>query len=372
MKNLNNLRLGQVFILLTIFSGWIFAQETKINQPTPNIPTNNKTVVKPRPEVPTVFSPPATPETYSPANNKDWEKDKDLESFDDIPVEKFIEVDSNVNISLCVSEGNLKINGWDRNEIRVFVNRGSGAGFRPYGKNDDGNPTRVTVLGYDPKKDKEVRQCLSGDEIELDVPSDAYLTTLNGQKRVSVTIESIAKVVKVENNAGNVQLREVRDGIGLVKTYEGNITVEDSSGPISLETTNGSIFVYNVEPTEDGDALKVKTNSGQIVLQSTVHSITEVRAITGSIRFTGEIQTDGQYVFKNTSGMIQLGIPKDSSCMIQVLSQKNKFSYTVPLSVETETLYAPSWQKVIGRMGDGEATISLTSDNGAIIIKKIN
>src|SRR4028119_1184702 len=33
--------------------------------------------------------------------------------------EKSIAVDAKVNISLCVLEGNLKVNGWDRNEIRV-------------------------------------------------------------------------------------------------------------------------------------------------------------------------------------------------------------------------------------------------------------
>ncbi len=41
--------------------------------------------------------------------------------------EKSIAVDAKVNIKICVAEGNLKINGWERNEIRAYVAGGSRA-----------------------------------------------------------------------------------------------------------------------------------------------------------------------------------------------------------------------------------------------------
>src|SRR5438128_9018948 len=39
--------------------------------------------------------------------------------------EKSIKVDSNVNLSLCVTQGTIKVNGWNRSEVRVFVQDGS-------------------------------------------------------------------------------------------------------------------------------------------------------------------------------------------------------------------------------------------------------
>src|SRR5687768_15164208 len=47
-----------------------------------------------------------------------------------VTMERSIAVDKNVNLSLCVTQGNLKINGWNRNEIRVYVQDGAKFGFK--------------------------------------------------------------------------------------------------------------------------------------------------------------------------------------------------------------------------------------------------
>src|SRR5258706_15967009 len=44
--------------------------------------------------------------------------------------ERSIKVDGNVNLSLCVTQGTIKVNGWNRSEVRVFVQDGSKFGFK--------------------------------------------------------------------------------------------------------------------------------------------------------------------------------------------------------------------------------------------------
>src|SRR5829696_6749752 len=51
--------------------------------------------------------------------------------------ERSITVDPNVNIKMCVAKGSLKINGWERNEVRVFVRSGRLPGFRVLEKNSE-------------------------------------------------------------------------------------------------------------------------------------------------------------------------------------------------------------------------------------------
>lgn len=46
------------------------------------------------------------------------------------PAEKSILTESKVSVNLCVLEGNVRINGWDRDEIRAFVEDGSEVGFK--------------------------------------------------------------------------------------------------------------------------------------------------------------------------------------------------------------------------------------------------
>ena len=89
--------------------------------------------------------------------------------------EKAIIVDPKINISLCVQGGNIKINGWDRNEVRVFINEGSPVGFKVLQKNrQTEKPVWIMVTAYDKKKNPGAsEECISGDEIEIDAPRTA-------------------------------------------------------------------------------------------------------------------------------------------------------------------------------------------------------
>jgi hypothetical protein len=369
LKTLTNqkiLRLGQVFILLALFSGWIFARQTVVTAPTPKPKPKVSPTAKPD-ERPIIIIPPDEALKKTPVRPVNPESDAAAErrvrNEEDIPFEKSIEVDGKVNIGLCVSEGNIKINGWERDEIRVFVNRGSRAGFRILNKNSDGKPTRMTILGYDPVKDKgrDVNQCLSGEEIELDVPIGTNLSRLAAREaRVTITIDTIARARGIAVNEGDIELRGIEEGIE-AKSFDGDISVEGSNGAIDLDTTNGSILVYNVEPVEEGDILKVRANSGNIVLQSTSHSVLNAVSITGAIKFTGEIQSDGQYKFSNTNGQISLWTTTELSCTVQVISHKDKFFSDFPVKIITENVYPPSMKKFSGTIGSTEGETGIAA-----------
>src|SRR5438045_3898922 len=57
-----------------------------------------------------------------------------FEGEDDVTSEKSAAVDANVAIKLCVAHGDLKINGWRRNEVRVFVKDGREFKLKPLEK----------------------------------------------------------------------------------------------------------------------------------------------------------------------------------------------------------------------------------------------
>ncbi len=375
LKNSKAFKLGQIFILLTFFSGWIFAQQTSVTTSTtkepPATPAKPATPIKAKgygnPPVAYPSGQTNNYKSYKTDKGNDWDKESD-----DIPFEKSIEVDSKVNIDLCVSEGIVKINGWNRNEVRVFITDGGRAGFKTFGKNSDGKPTRVTILGYDPAKERVSagRECLAGESIELDLPYGTNISRLEGRGDVEITVESLAKA-SVKTNESNIFLRDIKEGI-VAKTFEGNITVENSGGAIDLDSVNGNILAYGLNPLENSDVLKVKSNNGRIVLQSNSHSIMDAWTISGSIDFSGNIQTDGQYSFKNTSGRILLQVPQSSSFAVQIVSQQKNFTSNLPIKVLTQDVYPPSMQKIVGECGNGEASIKLQNQTGQIIISKID
>lgn len=284
------------------------------------------------------------------------------------PAEKSLSTDAKVNISLCVSRGKINVHGWDRNEIRAYVSEGgSQVGFKVLQKNKAEKPVWVMVLGFDPSKNNEAEaeECLSGDEIELDVPRGA---TVNIKSSDSETkIESVGKV-RFFNVGGDIFLDDIAGGIE-AETKQGSITVGNSGGSIGLSATNGNIVVFNVSPSEIGDFFKAKTINGAITLQEVEHILLDVNSISGSIKFAGEVLSGGQYNFGTQTGVIMLSIPEKSSCKINATFGLGQFSSEIKLQNEKRTPNSPV-QILTGQIGAGEAAFNLKTTNGRILIRK--
>jgi hypothetical protein len=296
------------------------------------------------------------------------QKSKTVSGGNDQPTEKSIAVDGKVNISLCVSEGKLKVNGWERNEIRAFVGGGSQVGFRVQQKGgQNGMPVWVMVLGFDPAKNNEngADECLSGDEIELDVPRGA---TVNVKGSESETMIDSVRKATVLIEGGDIFLNNIAQGIE-ARTFEGGVTVENSSGAITLISTTGNIVAFAVGASEIGDVFKAKTNSGAIALLQIRHRQIEVGSNSGSIKFTGEFQSGGQYNLGTQNGSISLLLPEKSSFKLNASYGFGVFNSEIPLQ-NLEKNPTPKAQNLSARVGNGDATLILKTVSGAIRIRK--
>lgn len=281
--------------------------------------------------------------------------------------EKSIAVDAKVSISLCVSRGRLTINGWDRREIRAYAG-GSEVGFKVLQKSkQNNNAVWVMVVGFDTMKKQTVNgdECLSGDDIEIDVPRGATVDVKNNESET--TISSVAKAT-VKNVGGGIFLNDIEHGVDAT-TYEGDVTVEKSGGAITLSSTTGNIIAFDLLPSEIGDTFKARTNSGAITLQNIEHRQMEINSNSGSIKYTGEFQNGGQYKFGTQNGSISLAIPSDSSCKILASYGYGAFNSELPLQ---NVLKSPAskTQSLTAMMGAGDATLNLTTYSGAIRIRK--
>lgn len=281
--------------------------------------------------------------------------------------EKSLKVNQKVSLSICVLEGNVKINGWDRSEIRVFIKDGSELGFRVLQENPQKEAVWVMVVGFDSNK-KNVRgpsECIYGENIEIDAPRNASINIKGQETRTS--IDSIRKAV-VKNIGGNIILRNISEGVE-ASTYEGDVSVENSSGAMTLDSSSGNIIAFEVAPSEIGDIFKAKTNNGRIVLQDLSFRQIEVNSISGAINFNGAFANGGNYNFGTSNGAIRLAIPQNTSCKVVATYGFGGFNSELPIKKETEN-NTPRTQRIVGTMGTGDATLNLTTSSGSISLKK--
>jgi hypothetical protein len=283
-------------------------------------------------------------------------------------VERSIDVDPNVSIKMCVASGNLKINGWERNEVRVFVRSGRYPGFRVLEKDEKSKQANwLQIVNKAPEGTPPGPQpeCLAGQEIELDVPIGSKMD-LSGRSTETV-IDSIKKV-NVKTAEGDIAIRNIAGGINAT-TYQGNLIVESSGGSIVLETTSGNILAYGVNPGQIGDLFKARAGSGNVTLQQIEHRQIEASSISGIVNFKGKLMTGGLYSFKTSSGPIRLFVPLKSSFVVKAAYGFGGFDSEIPLKIEYQN-DTEGGKNLMGRLGTGESNINLMTSQGSISIKK--
>jgi len=283
--------------------------------------------------------------------------------------EKAIVVDPGLNLSLCVTQGNLKINGGERNELRVFIRNGASFDFKPQERSPDGTPTSVIVNGLVAGKGMKgpPNECIWGDNIEIDVPRSS-IVNVKGYE-TATAIDSVRKV-RIKVIGGDITARNIAEGVS-ISAGQGDITVEGSRGSMLLDSTTGNIVVFEGAPRETGDVFKAKTNGGTVSLQQVDYRQVEVSSISGSVMFAGKVLSGASYAFSTSNGSIRLAIPADSAGRIAASYGFGAFNSEIPVEVQTENVSPGSMKSINALFGKkGDALLKLTTSHGSISIRK--
>ncbi len=316
-------------------------------------PKQPKAEIAPKRDTRVPPAPPARPERIS-------------EQYGRGNTEKAIAVDPNVNIQIpCISQARVTVNGWQRDEIRVFIRNGTSVGFKVH-ENDpkSGKPVWV-VIAKQAASIGTASECISGERIDIEVPLRASLKITG--RETEPRIDSVRRV-EIKNLGGNVFLRNISGGI-VASTYEGDVSVENSSGQIVLDTSTGNILAFEVAPGQIGEVFKAKTSNGAITLQNVNHRQIDASSITGSLLFNGKFLSGGIYGFKTQKGSIKLAIPAASSCQVSAWYGYGTINSEIPMKIETENI-SEGGKSMVAKFGDGSAKVTLATSNGRISIVK--
>lgn len=289
--------------------------------------------------------------------------------YDGVTTEKAIAADSNVAVQLCVSEGDVKVNGSERNEVRVFVRNGRKFEFRSLEKNPETGKANWVQLaratGERPVAGP-FANCLSGESIEIDMPSRGNLA-ISGRS-ATVTVDTVTKAT-VKLIEGDVSVRNIPGGL-YARTEQGELLAESISGEIGLETTTGNIVAFDLKSSRPGEPLKVNTIRGTISLQNVGHRQIDANATSGSIKYVGTFVGGGLYKFRSASGRIGLLLPPDVNCVISATYGYGNFDSAFPIKILTENV-VPGGKVIVGQLGTGKGpTVNLSTTSGSIRIWK--
>ena len=256
-------------------------------------------------------------------------------------IEKSFPVDPHATVTLCVASGTLKVNGWDKGEIRV---RSLGAGhvdFRRIDKaKDTSKPaTRVDVMVMQRAGIPNPRlDCQAFADVEMEVPVGATVQVQTrdgdiniagvaaayaGSQNGDITIERVTKLVEAGSVGGSIYLR-------------------DSSGRVNLNSAGGGVEAVNVRPASPGDPFEVGTVSGDIQLDRISNPKVNAKTVNGTVTMTGPLAKSGWYGFTNMTGDLVIAMPHDASFQLNAkVSEKQSIISDFKLTYVNEPAAPP-------------------------------
>lgn len=279
-----------------------------------------------------------------------------------------------VVLELCTESGNVTVRGTERHEVRAhFSKELKVALHRGAGTNQAGEAARLVLEVRDNDDEDENKphfgRCLSSGDIELDVPRNA--TLFFKSESGDFDVESVAEVHLTTNN-GRIAIRHATRAIE-AKSIDGDVSVEDSSGRVELESFGGSIEAINICKVAEQDFFKAKNVGSDVLLENVNHSRVEVSTISGEISIKGPLARGGLYDLRTTTGDITLMIPPDSSFKLTAkVSEGGEIVTDFPLkyagAASPNSILTGG--RMVGTYGKGDATLTLVSFNGTLRLRR--
>lgn len=303
-------------------------------------------------------------------------------------VERTSAADAQAIVTLCLSQGDVIVRGWDKKEVHA---RAQGAGnMRLLTPNAQPAP-RVEVLVTNVEEDEpDSGDCGSVDQVELMVPRGATvnLRTQNGHIDVSDVSDARAEAL-----SGDVEVRRIARAV-TISCLSGDVSVTDVSGPVSAITVSGSVEARNARSLAAGDEFEAKSTSGDVTIENVKHAQVTSATVSGSVLYTGALARGGAYDFKTISGDVTMEIPSDSSFTLHakvVVSGDIDTDFpvkTVAISgvpvppaapqppppgrgkVKIKPPKEPEQTRLDGTVGSGDATVNMSSFSGSLHLRK--
>lgn len=191
--------------------------------------------------------------------------------------------------------------------------------------------------------------------------------TVEGWNRSEISITAIleAPVANLEpqNQSGTIVINLVRDNQGRAEVGNVNFLIRvPVSAMVDIETKIGNLSVSNVS----GGLVRARISSeGDITLTNIGSSAVSAENVIGDIFFDGVMQENGNYRFSSMRGNINLRIPFNSSFRLVATAPSTRNISMGPFGTGSLN-YMGDGRRVVGKFGEGSATLSVTNQQGSI------
>ncbi len=208
----------------------------------------------------------------------------------------------------------------------------------------------------------------AGKNVRLQLTNRTGTVTVEGWEKdsieISAVLETPAATISPQNLNGTIVINVVKDNQGRDDVGSVNFHVKiPYSSSVSIETIMGNLNVSNIT----GGLVRAHvTSEGDITLTNISALSVSAENVMGDIFFDGDIKPGGVYRFSSVRGNISLRIPFEASFRAVATAPSTK-NISVGSLVNLGFRFVSEGRRVVGQIGDGNATLTVTNQRGKIV-----
>lgn len=181
--------------------------------------------------------------------------------------------------------------------------------------------------------------------------------------KIQAVLESPTANIEPQSLSGTIYINLVKDNQGKNEVGNVNFVIKvPYYSTVDIETRMGNLNVSNV----GGGHVRAHISSeGDITLTNISAGAVSAENVIGDIFFDGDVRRDGSYRFTSMRGNINLRIPFNSSFRFVATAPSTR-SISLGSFATPEMNFFGDGRRVVGRFGDGSATLTVTNQRGTI------
>jgi DUF4097 and DUF4098 domain-containing protein YvlB len=261
--------------------------------------------------------------------------------------QKTIPVKGKADITVGTKSGDVKINGWDKNEVKVEADDDIGKYVLV-----DGDTIRIGVN----EDGKIVRHITADIAVHVPAGSSINAVTISGD----VSVADAAGRFRLKSVSGDVSVQACSGSLSLNST-SGDIKLSDLEDDLSFVAVSGDVVGGNIK----GKLLEGKTVSGDITLKNVDASQLRLKTVSGEVSVGGKFAADGSVKIKTLSGNVDIRIPADTGFDVSARSRSGDVGSDFEMKVQESGEH-----QLEARAGRGGTQLDIGSFSGDIRIKK--
>ncbi len=290
-----------------------------------------------------------------------------------------LDVPKEISIALSVLGGDLNINNIT-GEIELVTTGGDVILEKLNGK------IFINTLGGDVNSfnlEGNIEIKSAGGDIECkEITGNTEIETMGGD----IILELIRGVIKAETLGGDIKINEFNGKLVGLETFGGDIEIIRIVGDVNSETLGGDIEIDEVTGNIEVETLGGNIDGRKIIgngVFETAGGKISIERISGSInaetmdgyidvsKIYTNVKKDNSILLRSGNGSIMLNIPKSMDGIIDAIAEGYDADIISDFNIDISKINS---RKIVaaGKINKGTHKIELNTENGDIIINKLN